>query len=308
MDTVPAKTILTRNKDTSWFGSDYNMNLYRGCSHGCIYCDSRSTCYHVEDFDRVCVKENALVLLRDELRRKVRTGVIGSGAMCDSYNPFERTELVTRHALELMDAFGFGASMLTKSPLILRDTDLYQEISTHSPVLCMMTITTADDGLSKKIEPGVPASSERFAAVRAMADQGLYTGVVMTPLLPFLEDTEQNIREMVKRTADTGARFSRLWEPLFLRQPPGPETLGDVHRGMPEGGTPLGHEGYHPRLQKEIRLHPAGVPVLKRDRAAPSFTQRSCRTPPSAPAQSGLESSWWWPNRWPGSAGSRDSP
>ena len=207
MDTVPAKTILTRNKDTSWFGSDYNMNLYRGCSHGCIYCDSRSTCYHVEDFDRVCVKENALVLLRDELRRKVRTGVIGSGAMCDSYNPFERTELVTRHALELMDAFGFGASMLTKSPLILRDTDLYQEISTHSPVLCMMTITTADDGLSKKIEPGVPASSERFAAVRAMADQGLYTGVVMTPLLPFLEDTEQNIREMAKRTADTGARF-----------------------------------------------------------------------------------------------------
>ena len=114
---------------------------------------------------------------------------------------------MTRHALELMDAFGFGASMLTKSPLILRDTDLYQEISTHSPVLCMMTITTADDGLSKKIEPGVPASSERFAAVRAMADQGLYTGVVMTPLLPFLEDTEQNIREMVKRTADTGARF-----------------------------------------------------------------------------------------------------
>ena len=159
MDTVPAKTILTRNKDTSWFGSDYNMNLYRGCSHGCIYCDSRSTCYHVEGFDRVRVKENALVLLRDELRRKMRTGVIGSGAMCDSYNPFERTELVTRHALELMDAFGFGASMLTKSPLILRDTDLYQEISTHSPVLCMMTITTADDGLSKKIEPGVPASS-----------------------------------------------------------------------------------------------------------------------------------------------------
>ena len=196
MDTVPAKTILTRNKDTSWFGSDYNMNLYRGCSHGCIYCDSRSTCYHVEGFDRVRVKENALVLLRDELRRKMRTGVIGSGAMCDSYNPFERTELVTRHALELMDAFGFGASMLTKSPLILRDTDLYQEISTHSPVLCMMTITTADDGLSKKIEPGVPASSERFAAVRAMADQGLSTGVVMTPLLPFLEDTEQNIREM----------------------------------------------------------------------------------------------------------------
>ena len=117
MDTVPAKTILTKNRDTSWFGADYNMNLYRGCPHGCIYCDSRSACYHVTDFGHVRVKENALAILRDELRRKVRTGVIGSGAMCDAYNPFERTELVTRHALELMDAFGFGISMLTKSDL-----------------------------------------------------------------------------------------------------------------------------------------------------------------------------------------------
>ena len=106
MDTVPAKTIITKNKDTSWFGSDYNMNLYRGCSHGCIYCDRRSACYRVEDFDHVRVKENALMIVRDELRRKVKKGVIGSGAMCDSYNPFEKTELVTRHALELIKGRG----------------------------------------------------------------------------------------------------------------------------------------------------------------------------------------------------------
>lgn len=207
MESVPAKTIITKNKDTSWFGSDYNMNLYRGCNHGCIYCDSRSSCYRVENFDRVRVKENALPIIRDELRRKGKTGVIGSGAMCDAYNSFERTELVTRHALELIDAFGFGISMLTKSDLILRDADIYQSIAEHSPVCCMLTITTADDRLSEKIEPGAPVSSERFETVKRLSEAGIYSGVVMTPLLPFLEDTEENIREMVKKTKEAGARF-----------------------------------------------------------------------------------------------------
>lgn len=207
MDTIPAKTIITKNRDTSWFGADYNMNLYRGCNHGCIYCDSRSLCYHVEDFDHVRVKENALLIVRDELRRKVRKGVVGSGAMSDAYNSFERTELVTRHALELIDAFGFGVSMLTKSELILRDIDIYQSIAEHSPALCMMTITTADDGLSGIIEPGAPVSSRRFETIRRLSDAGIHTGVVMTPLLPFLEDTEENIREMVKRSRDARARF-----------------------------------------------------------------------------------------------------
>lgn len=207
MDTIPAKTIITKNKDTSWFGADYNMNLYRGCNHGCIYCDSRSSCYRVDNFDHVRVKENALQIVRDELRRKVRTGVIGIGSMSDAYNSFERTEQVTRHALELIDAFGFGISMLTKSDLILRDIDIYQCIAEHSPVLCMETITTFEDDLSRKIEPAAPVSSVRFEVIRKLADAGLYTGVVMTPLLPFLEDTEENIREMVKRTADSGAKF-----------------------------------------------------------------------------------------------------
>lgn len=207
METVPAKTIVTRNKDTSWFGSDYNMSLYRGCCHGCVYCDSRSSCYRVENFDQVRVKENALQIVRDDLRRKVKKGVVGSGAMSDAYNPFEREELLTRHSLELLDAFGFGVCMLTKSDMILRDLDLYQSIAEHSPVNCMVTITTADDNLSGLIEPGVPVSGERFAVVRRLAEAGLFTGVVMTPILPFLEDTKENISEMIKRSADSGARF-----------------------------------------------------------------------------------------------------
>lgn len=198
MLTIPCKTILQRNKSTEWFGNDYNMNLYRGCCHGCIYCDSRSECYHVEDFDTVRVKENCLPILRDELRRKVRTGVIGTGAMSDPYNPFEEKELVTRHALELIDAFDFGVTVITKSALIVRDTDIYNSIAEHSPVLCKMTITTADNSLCRLIEPNVSVSSERFEALAKMSDSGLFTGITLMPVLPFIEDTEDNILKIVK--------------------------------------------------------------------------------------------------------------
>lgn len=207
METIPAKTIVTKNKNTYWFGADYNMNLYRGCCHGCIYCDSRSGCYQIEDFDHVKKKEQALLLMRDDLRRKVKKGVVGNGAMSDPYNPFEKEEHLTRHSLELLDAFGFGVSMLTKSSLILRDVDLYQSIGEHSPVNCMVTITTVDDGLSKKLEPGVPASGERFEVVKQLAEAGIFAGVVMTPLLPFLEDSKENVLGMVEMASRSGARF-----------------------------------------------------------------------------------------------------
>ena len=136
MGTFSVKTILQKNKSTEWFGSEYNMNLYRGCSHGCIYCDSRSDCYHVDDFERVRAKENCLKILRDELQRKVKSGIVGTGAMSDPYNPYEVSEQLTRHSLELIDAYGFGVSVLTKSALIKRDIDIYESIAEHSPVLC----------------------------------------------------------------------------------------------------------------------------------------------------------------------------
>ena len=115
MEYIPAKQILRRNRSTAWFGTDYTMNLYRGCCHGCIYCDSRSACYGIEDFGRVRAKENALALLRDELRRKVRPGIVGMGSMSDPYNPFEGERQLTRHALELLDAYGCGAAIATSS-------------------------------------------------------------------------------------------------------------------------------------------------------------------------------------------------
>lgn len=206
MRTVPAKTILQKNKSTEWFGSEYNMNLYRGCSHGCIYCDSRSDCYRVEDFETVRAKENCLTILRDELRRKICTGIVGTGAMCDPYNPFEETELLTRHAFELIDAFEFGAAVLSKSALISRDKDIFESIAEHSPMLCQVTVTTADDSLAALIEPNVSRPSERFEAVAEMSESGLFTGIVMTPLLPFIEDTEENVLQILRRAKECGAR------------------------------------------------------------------------------------------------------
>lgn len=206
MQTVAAKTIMQRCKGTSWFGSEYNINLYRGCCHGCIYCDSRSECYHLDDFDTVKAKENCLEILRNELRRKVRTGIIGTGAMSDPYNPYETEQKLTRNALQLIDAYEFGIMTITKSALIKRDTDIYLSIAEHSPVLCQMTITAAEGHISWLVEPNVCPSSERFKALSEMSDRGVFTGIVMTPILPFIEDSEDNILKIVRRAKECGVR------------------------------------------------------------------------------------------------------
>lgn len=204
---VPAKTILTRGPGGKWFGADYNMNLYRGCCHGCIYCDSRSTCYRIDQFDRVRVKKDALRIVRDELARKTRSGVVASGSMSDPYNPYERRLLLTRHALELIDAFGFGAAIATKGALVERDADLFQSIAGHSPVLIKVTVTTADDALAARIEPRAPSPSARFRAVEALSRAGVFCGILLTPVLPFLTDNDENILEVVRKSAAAGARF-----------------------------------------------------------------------------------------------------
>lgn len=217
MQTEPAKSILQRTKSTEWFGSEYNMNLYRGCCHGCIYCDSRSNCYHLENFDTVRAKENALPILRNEMARRVKTGVIGTGAMSDPYNPFEKIEMLTRHALELANAYGFGIAIATKGSLIARDADVLSDIRSHSPVICKITITSADDALAKKVEPHAPASSLRFAALETLAKKGIFSGVLLMPLLPFIEDTPENVRAIVKQTAQNGGRFIYFAPGMTLR-------------------------------------------------------------------------------------------
>ncbi|MDL2276089.1 radical SAM protein [Breznakia sp. OttesenSCG-928-G09] len=218
MKTVKAKTILQNMKyGNQWFGSDYNMNLYRGCCHGCIYCDSRSNCYRIDNFDEVTVKENALAILDRELAYR-KKGVVGLGAMSDHYNPFEKDLEITRGALKLIEQNGYGLSLETKSATITRDIDLFKKIQAKHNVILKLTITCTDDQLCKKIEPNVSIASERFKAVKQLSDAGLFVGILFTPWLPFITDTEENVRTLVKQAHEAGAHFIYASTGVTLRE------------------------------------------------------------------------------------------
>lgn len=170
------------------------MNLYRGCSHGCIYCDSRSKCYHMEhDFEDIEVKENAVQLLEEALKRKRAKCMIGTGAMTDPYIPLEMKLGNVRKALSLIYKYGYGATVQTKSDRILRDIDLLQGINERAKCVVQMTLTTLDEGLCRKIEPDVCTTVRRFEVLKQMRDAGIPTVVWLCPILPYLNDTEENI-------------------------------------------------------------------------------------------------------------------
>lgn len=208
MDFISAKTLVSGYADQPhWFGVNYNMNIYKGCNHGCIYCDSRSECYRVEHFDQVRAKENALALIERDLKSKRRTGVVGTGAMSDPYNPFEKEYELTRGALKLIKKYGFGVAIATKSNLIERDIDILKEIAAQAPVIIKITVTAAEDDLSRKVEPHVSVSSQRFETIRKLSDAGIYVGVLMMPILPFIEDDETNIKAIIKAAHQSGAHF-----------------------------------------------------------------------------------------------------
>jgi DNA repair photolyase len=206
---IQAKTLLARVKaHNDWFGRYYNKNLYRGCQHQCIYCDSRSKCSRIEDFDHdVLVKANAIELLRRELTGKRVVGTIGTGSMNDPYMPLESEIQLTRRALEVIAGFSFPVHAITKSDLVLRDLDVLEEISRKMYAAVTFTITTADDSPSKRLKPGALVSSLRLAALRSLSQGGLLTGVALMPMLPFIEDSEQNIRQIVTLPAENGARY-----------------------------------------------------------------------------------------------------
>lgn len=170
------------------------MNLYRGCSHGCIYCDSRSACYQMKhEFEGIEVKENALELLEDALRRKRKKCMIGTGAMSDPYIPIEEDLQYTKKALELIFEYGFGATLITKSSRVLRDIDLLAEINKKTKCVVQMTMTTYDETLCKKLEPGVSGTKERFETLMKLKEAGIPTVVWLTPILPHINDTKENI-------------------------------------------------------------------------------------------------------------------
>ena len=183
------------------------MNLYRGCRHGCIYCDSRSACYRMEHpFEDIEVKQNALILLEDALRRKRRPCMIATGSMSDPYTPPEEELRYTRRALELILQYGFGITLLTKSSLVLRDLDLLQRINSQTKCVVQMTLTTWEESLCRILEPNVSITAERFAALMKLKEAGIPTVVWLCPILPFLNDTAENINRLLDCCEQAGVR------------------------------------------------------------------------------------------------------
>lgn len=198
MHTIQAKSILSAKN---------GMNLYRGCQHGCIYCDSRSRCYHMDHrFEDVAVKENGVELLDLALRRKRRPCMIGTGSMSDPYTPVEEELQLTRRALEVIEQHGCGIAIQTKSDRILRDLDVLRRINRRSKAVVQMTLTTMDDDLCRLIEPNVCPTSRRIEVLKAFQRAGIPTVVWLCPILPWLNDTEENIRGIVEACADAGVR------------------------------------------------------------------------------------------------------
>ena len=172
-----------------------SMNLYRGCTHGCIYCDSRSTCYRIEhDFEDIEVKSNAPALLEAALRRKRKKCMISTGSMCDPYQPLERSENMTGRCLELIDRYGFGVTVITKSDMVLRDLELLKKINQKTKCVVQMTLTTYDEDLCRILEPQVATTARRAEVLNILRDEGIPTVVWLCPILPFVNDTEENLR------------------------------------------------------------------------------------------------------------------
>ena len=198
MHFVKAKGILS---------SKNGMNIYRGCTHGCIYCDSRSKCYQMKhDFEDIEVKQNTLELLEDALYRKRKKCMIGTGSMCDPYMHCEEKLGLTRKCLEIIDKCGFGATLITKSTHVLRDMDLLKSINEKSKAVVQMTLTTYDEILCKILEPNVCTTRERFDTLKILHDNGIPTIVWLSPLLPFINDTEENLRGILNYCFEAGVK------------------------------------------------------------------------------------------------------
>ena len=201
MHFVDAKGILSGN-DGHW-----GMNIYRGCSHGCIYCDSRSRCYQfTHPFEDIEVKQNAPELLEAALRSKRKKCMIATGSMSDPYMHCEEKLRLTRKCLEIILRYGFGATLLTKSDRVLLDMDLLEEIHRKTKCVVQMTLTTYDDDLCRIVEPNVCTTRRRIEVLEEMRHRGIPTVVWLTPILPFINDTEDNIKAILAESIRVGVK------------------------------------------------------------------------------------------------------
>ena len=255
MHFVDAKGILS---------SQNGMNLYRGCTHGCIYCDSRSTCYQfTHAFEDIEVKQNAPALLERALRSKRKKCMIGTGAMCDPYMHCEEELQLTRQCLELIDRYGFGVTVQTKSDRVLRDLDLLTSIHRKAKCVVQMTLTTYDEELCRIVEPQVCTTRRRYEVLKIMQENGIPTVVWLSPILPYINDTRENIQGILEYCRDAGVYgIICFGMGMTLRQGDREYFYAALDRHFP--GL---HEKYHRRY---CRLYPSPRPRDKRHCRMPS--------------------------------------
>lgn len=218
MEYIAARTILARVKNApdALFGGHYTMNLYRGCPHGCIYCDTRSNCYGIGRLEHIRAKRHALEILWHEVVSKRARGTVVTGSMHDPYLPQEKEEQLTRSALKLLIRHGFGVHVITKGTLVTRDADLLAQAQRTFGAVSI-TVTTPDDGLAAAIEPHAPPPSMRFKALAALRAAGVYAGITLMPVLPFITDSPRDITRLVRCAADAGAAYVLFWPGMTLR-------------------------------------------------------------------------------------------
>ena len=211
-----AKSILRKKKRIdSWFITHYSMNLYRGCSFNCAYCDGRNEKYFVQgEFDKnIIVKKNAIEILRKELtpsRRKIplkRSFVMPCGGVGDSYEPVEKKYQLTRKTLELLYEFNLPVHILTKSTLVKRDIDILRKINKQNKAIISFSFSSTDEKISKIFEPNAPLPSERLEAISFFSQQGFSTGIFLMPVIPFITDTPAMMDETISKAKEAGAEF-----------------------------------------------------------------------------------------------------
>ena len=215
---IHSKTILSRikNPPDPYFGTTYSLNLYRGCQHGCIYCDSRSSIYGKTDFDLIEYKENALDLLELELKRKRSKGTVSFGSMNDAYMPLNNSLQLSRKALLLLAKYQWPVHLITKSDLLIKDMDVLLKVM-KCYLAVSFSLSTANDSLAKKVEPRAPGPSQRLRALKKLRDNGIYSGLIIAPLLPFIGDTEENLMEILEKGKDAGAAYILFWPGMTQR-------------------------------------------------------------------------------------------
>ncbi len=216
---IDAKSILSpvRGGPDPFFGTLYSMNIYRGCQHQCIYCDTRSKVYGVGNLANIRIKKDAIQLLEQKLSKLRKKGTIGTGSMNDPYMPVEEEYGLIKEALKIILKYKFPIHVITKSNLVLRDIDLIRQIGKiYSAV--SFTITSSSDDLSKVIEPGAPVSSQRLMAMRSLSQEGIYTGAVLSPVLPFITDTIENISSIVHSVSKAGGKYILAWMGMTQRE------------------------------------------------------------------------------------------